>query len=60
VFAFSAAIARLASHSSSGLPPLNVTAHIAPSRVTSTAHSLLSKPPLLGPPLGLTLLFSAF
>src|SRR3954467_8660136 len=28
-----------------------------PSRLTTAAHSLLSRPPLLGPPLGFTLFF---
>src|SRR3954453_20596738 len=55
VFAFSAAIARLPSHWSSGLLPLNATAQTNPWRFTTAAHSLLSKPPLLGPPAALTL-----
>jgi len=58
VFAFSAAIARLPSHWSSGLLPLNATAQTNPWRFTTAAHSLLSKPPLLGPPPGLTLFWS--
>src|SRR3954468_2013223 len=34
-------------------------AQTVPSRATIAAHSLLSSPPLPGPPLGLTLFFSA-
>ena len=40
-------------------PPYDVTAQTLPSRATTAAHSLLSRPPLLGPPLGLTLARSA-
>jgi hypothetical protein len=34
--------------------PLKAIAQTWPLRLTTTAHSLLSRPPLLGPPLGLT------
>jgi hypothetical protein len=59
VLAFSTAMARLPGHWSSGLPPLKAIAQTVPSRATTAAHSLVSNPPLPGPPLGLTLALSA-
>src|SRR5205823_4141435 len=59
VLAFSAAMARLPSHWSVALLPLKVTAQTVPSRAARAAHSLLSKPPFVGPPLALTAPFSA-
>src|SRR5438445_12204694 len=59
VFAFSTAIGRLPSHWSFHEPPLKAIAQTLPSRLTIAAHSLLSKPPLLGPPLAFTALLSA-
>src|SRR4051812_49445702 len=53
--AFCAAMARLPGHWSPTLLPLKATAQTTPCRLTTAAHSLLSRPPLLGPPPGLTL-----
>ena len=59
VLAFSAAMRRLPSHWSPQFSPLKATAQIVPSRVTATAHSLFSKPPFSGPPVGFTLFLRA-